>query len=170
MSTEHPSETVHHAELPCKPGEACSVVAREAEAWGGEWKPEGKDGGLLTIPVMAGLRYGWVEGRLKAERSSQGGSRLTFRVERSRYRVQRSSALVLAFAAAGALAVLFAPFFPPLWPLVPIGFVLALAAWFFIVSHLRNSGPEEFFETLSEEGAGPDGGDPGDDPGVKTPG
>lgn len=157
MSGERPAEKEHHAELACEPGKACAAVAREAEGWGGEWRQEGRHGGVLRIPVVAGLRYGWVEGRLRAE-PSEGGSRLTFRVERSDYRVQRSSALVLTFAAAGALAVLFAPFFPPLWPLVPVGFVLALASWFFIVSHLRNSGPEEFFEALSEPGVNNPGG------------
>ncbi len=141
----------HHVELGCEPGMAYALVAREAEGWGGEWQRDDDGGGSLRIPVVAGLRYGWVEGRLVAEPASEGGSRLTFRVERSGYRVQTTSALVLAIAAAGALAVLVAPFFPALWPAVPLGFMLTLGAWFFIVSHLRNSGPEEFLEAVSHE-------------------
>ena len=140
----------HQVDLGCEPGTSYALVAREAEGWGGEWYRD-DDGGRLKIPVVAGLRYGWVEGRLRADPASQGGSRLTFRVERSYYRLQTTSALVLAIAAAGALAVLFAPFFPVLWPAVPLGFMLTLGAWLFIVSHLRNSGPEEFLEALGHE-------------------
>ncbi len=144
----------HHVELDCEPEAAYARVAREAESWGGEWHRDGA-GGRLQLPVVAGLRYGWVAGRLWVESRDAAGSRLVFRVEESGYRVQTASAVVLVIAALGALTFIVAPFVPVLWPLVPLGFMLALGAWLFIVSHLRNSGPEEFLEAVARVAAHP---------------
>ena len=54
-------------------------------------------------------------------------------------------------AALGALATIFVWWVPALLPVVPLGILLSLAAWFFIIARLRNSGPEEFFEALALE-------------------
>ena len=117
-------------------------IADEADAWGGTF-----EGDVLRIPVTAGLRYGQVALRVLVE-SADDGSHVTYAVEENVYRVQRSSVLILVMAALGALTCVFGPFFAVLRPLVPIGFMLSLAAWLFIVGALRNSGPEEFFATV----------------------
>ncbi len=140
----------HSLELPEDPVTSLNLVAMAAEAWGGLWQAEGKDGGRLGLPVMAGLRRGWVAGQLTVELEA-GGSRLIYRVDKSEYRVQRAAALMLLVAGLGAVVIIIAPLFPVLLRLVPLGIVLCLVAWFFVVSRLRNSGPEEFFEDLARE-------------------
>ena len=139
----------HHIELARDPAGSLELISREAASWGAEWSRESPDGGRLQLPVLAGLRHGWVEGPVTVE-PAEAGSRLTFTIEKSVYFLQRTSVAVLAFAALGALALLVAPFVPALWPLMPIAFMLAIGAWLFIVARLRNSGPEEFLETLAQ--------------------
>ncbi len=148
----------HSLELPEDPVTSLNMVAMAAEAWGGVWQAEGTSGGRLGLPVMAGLRRGWVAGQLTVERSGDG-SRLTYRVDQGDYKVQKAAALTLFVASLGAVVTIIAPLFPTLLRLVPISIVICLMAWFFVVARLRNSGPEEFFEDLAreppdEEGAG----------------
>ena len=149
MSTSVPESMREHClELPEDPVTSLNLVAMAAEAWGGVWQAEDRRGGRLGIPVMAGIRQGWVAGRLTAEPYGEG-SRLTYRVDKSHYRVRKLAALFLFVAALGALITVIGPFIPPLLRLLPFGFLLSLSAWFFIVARLRNSGPEEFFEELA---------------------
>jgi uncharacterized membrane protein len=91
-----------------------------------------------------------VAGQLTVEPTGDG-SRLTYRVDASEYRVQRSAALTLLVAGLAAIVITIAPLFPVLLRLLPIAIVLCLMAWFFVVARLRNSGPEEFFEELARE-------------------
>ncbi len=140
----------HTLELTEDPVTSLNMVAMAAEAWGGLWQAEGRGGGRLGLPVIAGLRRGWVAGQLTVERAGEG-SRLTYRVDKSDYQVQKPAALMLLLASIGAVLTLVVPFFPTLMPLVPLAIVLCLVAWFFVVARLRNSGPEEFFEDLARE-------------------
>ncbi|MEL7061397.1 MAG: hypothetical protein AAGN46_15345 [Acidobacteriota bacterium] len=141
-------------------------LGEEAERWGGELAEV--DGALrLTLPVIAGLRRGWVSGTLALDPSpTDGGStEIGFVVDQSDYIVDRATVVFLAFAAFGALTTLLAPFFPRLVPLLPAGIFLALGGWLFVVARLRNSGPEEFFDAL-RAAAEPL---PSDAPGVASP-
>lgn len=140
----------HEVDLPAGPREALQHLAKTAEMWGAQWKPDGESGGHLEIPVMAGLRRGWVLGRVEVTEQTTG-SRLVFFEEDSVYRVQMAAVFILLLAACGALTTLIAPIFPRLLGLVPMSMMLCIGAWFFVVARLRNSGPEEFFEELSGE-------------------
>ncbi len=140
----------HHFDLPEDPATSLDLVAAAAEDWGGMWQAEGRDGGRLGLPVVAGLRDGWVAGQLTVEPAGDG-SRLTYLVDKSEYRVQKPAALMLFLASIGAIVTIAAPLFPALLGLVPLAVVLCLVAWFFVIARLRNSGPEEFFENLAPE-------------------
>jgi hypothetical protein len=142
----------HEIELAHDPARCLELLSEGAPTWGAEWRRDGRQGGRLGLPVLAGLRRGWVEGPVTVARS-EAGSRLTFRVEEERYHLETLSVLILATAGVGALVFLVAPFVPALRPAMPAGFILTVAAWLFIVARLRNSGPEEFFAWLAE-GAG----------------
>ena len=76
----------HRIELPEDPVTSLNLVAMAADAWGGMWQAEGRGQGRLGLPVTAGLRRGWVAGQLTAEPDGDG-SRLTFRIDKSEYRV-----------------------------------------------------------------------------------
>lgn len=143
----------HEVEIARDPARSLELLSQEALTWGARWRRDGQRGGHLELPVLAGLRRGWVEGPVTVARSP-AGSRLTFRVEKSRYRIEVLSVLILAAAGAGALVFLVGPFVPALRPVMPVGFLLTVAAWLFIVARLRNSGPEEFLEWLAEEAVG----------------
>lgn len=157
--------SVHEIEIADDPSRSLELLSRRASSWGAHWRPDGKRAGHLELPVLAGLRRGWVEGPVTVARS-KAGSRLTFRVERSVYRLETLSVVILATAGAGALVFLIAPFVPAMRPMMPVGFILTIAAWLFIVARLRNSGPDEFFEWLAEE-AGGEPPDPGNDSGAQ---
>lgn len=144
------THTEHRIELSEDPADCLRLVSRVAEDWGARWQPEDVDGGRLELPVVAGVHRGWVVGRVQVEAIPEG-SRLTFRVEESLYGVQATTVTVLVLAAGGALTTVVAPWVPELWPLVPLGILLSVGAWFFIITRLRNSGPEEFLEALTLE-------------------
>ena len=131
----------HSLDLPENPVTSLNLVAMAAESWGALWQAEGPDGGRLGLPVMAGIRRGWVAGQLTVE-ATDSGSRLIYRVDKSEYKVQRAAALTLLLGACGAVVTIFAPLVPALWRLVPFGLVMCLGAWLFVVARLRNSGPE----------------------------
>ena len=151
----------HVLELPLDPPACLRLLARTADLWGGSWQADGLCGGRLALPVMAGVRYGWVAGEVEVEEvaaageagsaQTRAGSRLRFRVDHSDYHIDKLSFAVLLLAGGGALVTVFAPFFPSLFRLVPLSVLLAVGAWLFIVGRLRNSGPEEFFDDLAEE-------------------
>ncbi|HEV7516928.1 MAG TPA: hypothetical protein VGR07_11560 [Thermoanaerobaculia bacterium] len=127
-------------------------------------------GRRLRLPVLAGLRQGFLDGELTAE-PVPGGARLSFRVEGSEYRLRTTAVSCLVVGGIGGLALILWPLYPPLLRLAPLGVVLALAAWFLVLSRLRVSGPEEFLDMVSaiSGGAGepedvdgnPDEGPPG---------
>ncbi len=148
-AVESPQEQ-HVAEFSLTPAETLRRVAVAAEAWGGLWQPGGELAGRLGLPARAGLRRGWVAGPLEVQ-PHNGGSRLVLTIENSELRVNRMAFLFLIFAALGALSVVFSPLVPALRPLLPMGIVVAIAAWFVVVSRLGNSGPEEFFASLDGE-------------------
>ncbi len=147
--SENPSE--YHADLPLAPDAGLELLAREAKSWGAGFEREGL-GGSLVLPVMADLRRGWVGGPVTA-REEDGGTRLTLQVEESEYHLERLSVSVLLIAAFGSLLFVVAPWVPALRPAIPLGIMLAVGAWFFIVARLRNSGPEDFFAELEAEAA-----------------
>ncbi len=136
----------YRLELPDDPVTALNLVTLAANDWGGIWQA-GNNGGRLGLPVIAGLRRGWVAGDLKVEKASEG-SRLIYCVDKSDYTIQKPAAVMLLLAGLGAVTTVIAPFVPALWGLVPIGLLLSIGAWFLVISRLRNSGPEEFFDDL----------------------
>lgn len=137
--------------------DALEKLAVAADSWGGSWQltssSEQQAEGILALPVLAGLRRGWVEGTvtLQAIGSQSDSCRLSFEVTDSSYWLERFSVAMLCLGAAGALTTVVGPLIPALWPFLPIGVLLALAAWLFIVARLKNSGPEEFFDLLVEQ-------------------
>lgn len=152
--SESPPTWPHGCNLEENSAGARRLLVEAAESWGGSFRDDegGEACGNLVIPVLAGLRRGFVGGPVRIETRGKG-SHVSFRVEESQYRVDLPAALTLLFGAFGALITLVAPFFPKLWRLVPIGMMLTIGAWLFIVARLRNSGPEEFFEELRAEDA-----------------
>jgi hypothetical protein len=147
-----PALREHAIELALPPERALAALERTAEAWGAELAREGQ-GGRLVLPVMAGLRRGFLRGRVTVTPSG-GGARLAFVVEESGYRLHRTAVAILALALAGAVATVLWPFFPRLLVLAPVGLALGLGAWLLVVSRLTNSGAEEF---LAEVAGGAEG-------------
>jgi hypothetical protein len=142
--------TVEHAiDLDLPPAEALSALRRTAEDWGAEIQEQG-NGGLLHLPVLAGLRRGLMSGPVEI-RPAEGGSRVTFRPETSVFYVQTQAVLVLLLAVAGGLLTVVWPFFPKLLEVAPFGAVIALGGWFLVISRLRTSGPDEFLEALAAQ-------------------
>jgi hypothetical protein len=151
----------------CPPSAALAAATRAASDWGAELTAAATPGGAgrLRLPVTVGLRRGWMEGELVAEELSSDtggtgdssdihGSRLSFRVERSGYSVPAGPVAFLILGALGGLTLVVWPLYPPLLRLAPLGVVLALGAWFVVLSRLRVSGPEEFLEMVSAVSAG----------------
>ncbi len=140
----------HSVLLALPPERALAALERTAEAWGAELEREGQ-GGTLVLPVMAGLRRGFLRGRVTVTREG-AGARLHFAVEESAYRLHRTAVAVLLLALAGAVATVLWPFFPQLLMLAPVGLALGLGAWLLVVSKLTNSGVEEFLAEVAAEG------------------
>ncbi|MEM9558296.1 MAG: hypothetical protein AAGC60_28840 [Acidobacteriota bacterium] len=159
------------ARLQAAPAEALGELEETVVAWGGEFQDQPAQPGttpsaLIQLPVRAGIRYGWVAGAVRAipdghgaadhgtdaDHAKNGFTRLEFTVDDEEYRVDKAAFGVLLLAAAGALVTLVAPLVPHLVSLVPVGILLAVGAWFFIIARLRNSGPEELFDLLDEMG------------------
>jgi len=141
----------HRFELPATdPRTVLRLVGEAADAWGASWKSRGDRGLWLRLPVMAGVRHGWVAGEVEVE-TATGGSRLVYRVDDSEYHLDKAAVFTLVLAALGALVSIVGPFVPGLVRLMPIGIMLTIAAWLFIVGRLRNSGPEEFFADVVDE-------------------
>lgn len=135
--------------------QARQAVAAVAEAWGADWEP-GTD--RLNLAATAGLRIGWVRGRIVfegPEGHAEGDSlELRFEREEEHFVIQRSAAFFLALAALGGLYVMIWPFLasgnPGALQLVPLAALLGLGGWFLVVSRLRNAGPEEFLKAVAE--------------------
>lgn len=138
----------HRIELPVGTDEALAAVGEAAEAWGAAFSREGP-GGRVELPVAAGLRHGTVAARLWVE-GARPGCTLVLRVEDRSYRLHRTALMILLFAASGAMTTVLWPFFPGLLPVAPVGAILALSAWFLVVSRLRVSGPREFLGLVED--------------------
>lgn len=145
--------------------EAWAAAVRAAEAWGAELEGDER-GGRIQLPVVAGLRRGLIAARLELTPlpggGEGGGSRLSLAVERSEYRLQTASVVVLLVSAGGAVLTVLWPFFPDLLDVAPFGAVLALGGWFLVLSRLHSSGPDEFLKAVEKEAAAgePEGGEP----------
>lgn len=139
---------VHAKELDASPEETLRRVASLVEAWGGEWQAEGEGAGKLILPVSAGVRRGWMGFLVSATPSESDTTRLELRVAEEHLQVDRATVVFLLTALAGALLFLVVPFVPKLMPLLPVGFLLTAAGWLVVASRLRNSGVEEFVDSL----------------------
>ena len=146
--------TAHRLRTTADAPTALAAVADAAEAWGGSWELR-EGGGLLRLPVQAGLRHGELEVGVAATGLPAGGVELAFGVERAAWTVHRTAAGLLVMAALGALATLLWPFVPALGPLAPMGVVLAVAAWLVVLSRLRHHGLAELTEEVGERLEGP---------------
>ncbi len=135
------------AELP-------EALATAADAWGAEWTadtanpPSNRSGGRLALPVVFGLRRGVLVGRVDFEPAGDG-ARIGWHLEESHLEVQRASVAVLGLAVVALLPALAWPFQPKLLALLPFAAVMGLLAWWLVLSRLENSGPEEFFATVT---------------------
>lgn len=150
MSTGAPAE--HAIDLPAGTEETWAAVALTAAEWGAELERTG-DEARLGLPVVHGLRRGFVAGRLTAEPSA-AGCRLAFLIETSELRAQRAAVVVLAISAAAGVVVFLWPFFPRLLALVPLALVLSVSGWLLVMTRLRTSGPQEFLEAVAAARAG----------------
>ena len=119
-----------------------------AEVWGAGWQTEDA-GGLLTLPVVQGVRQGVVYGRIDVA-PSEGGTSLSFKTEDALYKINKSALAILLLGALGGLTVVLWPLSPRILQLAPIGVVLALVAWLLVVSRLRSSGIDDFLDLTSE--------------------
>lgn len=138
----------HDIELPADPRQVLGVVGEAAEVWGAKWEKRGT-GGQLRLPVIAGLRRGWLQGQLFAEPAREG-SRLVLLEEECRYRIHVPTFVVLLLGGMGGLLTVVIPFYPQLLPLTPGAVVLVLSAWFLVVARLRHRGGAEFLSMVRE--------------------
>ena len=125
---------------------ALAALAWTVEDWGGEWTASG-NGGELRVPVEAGLRRGFVRARVTATATSRG-SELTIEIVEARWWMHRVAVALLLGAAVPAMAGVLWPFVPAVAPLVPLGLVLAAAAWLAILARLRHRGTAEFLRDV----------------------
>ncbi len=139
----------HVADVPMPISEAPAALAAAADSWGAEWRsdPTDRQTGRLVLPCVFGLRRGVLVGSVAIEPSGDG-SRLTWQMEESHLELQKASVALLALSLALLLPALAWPFHPPLLALLPLAAVTGLAAWWLVISRLRNAGPEEFFGTV----------------------
>jgi hypothetical protein len=91
-------------------------------------------------------------GRVEWHPSGEG-SRVLWTLEESDLEIQRGPVAVLAFTVLAILPALAWPFQPRLLALLPFAAMMALLAWWGVLSRLETSGPEEFFATLESAGA-----------------
>ena len=136
--------------LESTPSAALKLLKEKAEIWGGGWKGEGLTGGRLVIPVLAGLRRGYVGYGVSVDGTPRKTT-LDFKEEESDLQVHVPTLIVLLIAAAAGLTTMVIPFMPRLLPLLPPSVVLSLATWLFIVARLRNSGIDEFLADLADD-------------------
>ncbi len=136
----------HTHVVPLSLAEVPAALTAAAESWGAEWTG-GRDGGRLVLPVVFGLRQGVLVGRVGIEPSGDG-VRLTWELEESHLELRRAEVALLCLTLAFLLPALAWPFAPRLLHLLPIAAVTGLAAWWLVISKLRNSGPEEFFASV----------------------
>lgn len=142
--------TAHAVEVDAAPAAVLAAVAEAAVDWGAEWLEEGDRGGRLSLPALAGIRRGWISGRVRVEPLAGGRSRVVFEREEDELRLHAPSIAILVLAAAGGALTVLWPFYPALLPVAPLGAVIALGGWFLVVSRLRTAGPDELLELVAE--------------------
>lgn len=136
-------------EIEAPPDEVRRRMGPTAESWAGRWTGAGDFSGRVEIPAIAGVRVGWLALDVEILPDPPDGSRVEWRVAEERWQVQGTLVVILLLAALGAMTVVIAPFVPKLMPLVPLGIMLGIGAWLFVLARLRNAGPEEFFDQLA---------------------
>jgi hypothetical protein len=141
---------VSSIELAASPEQALAGVEAAAELWGAAFDRDGL-GGAVRIPVRAGVRRGVAQGNLRVEPLGDSESRLTLEIDSATYRLQVQLVVVLAIAALGGLAALLWPLLPRIQPLAPFGAILALSAWFLVITRLDVSRPEDFLDAVAAE-------------------
>jgi len=155
---------LHAVDVAAGPEAALAALARTAEEWGADLEPLEREGGgaapQLRLPVVAGLRRGWVSGAVTAV-EVEGGARVTFHEQDGQSYVHAPAVAVLVIAGLGGLLTVLWPFYPRLLAVAPLGAVLALSGWFLILARLRTSGPREFLDAVTAEvGRADQGGTP----------
>jgi hypothetical protein len=143
----------YHREAAVSGARLAAGIEAAAEAWGAAWE---REGGRLDLPISAGLHSGRLKGRLRVEPVASG-SRLVLTVEARSWRPRTHAVALLVLAAAGGLVTVLWPFFPGLLGLAPMGAVLALSAWFLVISRLTTNSPEDFLALAVELGSEPPG-------------
>lgn len=141
----------HFLDLDAPPGTVLAALGRAAEGWGASWTRSGS-GGRLELPVLAGLRRGFLTAQVEVE-PRDDGTHVVLRVEEVFLRVHRPAVVMLLVAALGGMVLMLWPFFPGLLVFAVPATAVGLGAWFLIVSRLQTSGPEHFLESVSAEAA-----------------
>jgi hypothetical protein len=156
---ESQTERFPAVEIDAAPAAALAAVAEAAEGWGAEWRAEGDRGGRLSLPALAGIRRGWISGRVRVEPLAADRSRVVFERQDEDLRLHVPSVAILVLAAAGGMLTVLWPFYPALLPVAPRGAGIALGGWLLVVSKLRTAGPEELLGLAAELGGDPPPGD-----------
>jgi len=137
----------YEVELDLTADEALDALSDGVETWNGTWHRQGT-GGMLTLPVAAGVRQGVLRGTVSV-RSIAEGVHVRFHVEQSEYAVNAAAVGMLGLGALGVLAMLAWPLLPGTSPnLAGSGFILILLTWLVVGSRLRHRGAAEFLAGL----------------------
>jgi hypothetical protein len=126
------------------------AIVQTAGEWDARWQPGAQSQpGTLVLPIVAGLRRGILEARVGILPDSAG---VEVRIEpvREALHLQGNAVVILALSALGALTAVLWPFVPALQPLLPFAILIALSGWFLVVTRLRSSGVDEFFEAVGK--------------------
>mgnify|MGYP001348954285 CR=1 FL=1 len=142
--------TTSSIDLAASPEKVLAGLEAAAELWGALFERNGL-GGKIRIPVRAGIRRGVAEAIVRIESIEEAESRLSLEVQSATYRLQIPLVVVLFVAALGGLAALLWPLFPKIQPLAPFGAILALSAWFLVITRLDVSRAEDFLDAVAAE-------------------
>jgi hypothetical protein len=135
-----------HRPLPLSLGVARRVVDDALLTWGGEWA-EDSNREIALLPISAGIRRGYLKGRLTVA-EGDAGAVVSLETKERHLEVNRAAAGVLALGAFGGVLAVLWPFYPELLRLAPIGAVLAVVAWLMVAGRLRGRGAEEFLDLV----------------------
>jgi len=161
----------YEVELDLTADEALDALSDGADTWNGAWHRQGR-GGMLTLPVAAGVRQGVLRGTVSVH-SIDGGVHVLFHVEQSDYSVNAAAVGMLGLGALGVLAMLAWPLLPGTSPnLACSGFILILLTWLVVGSRLRHRGAADFLASLGPPagaGSAPAGGGRADGSALRYP-
>ncbi len=125
------------------------ALREAAELWSAAWKDE-DGGGLLHLPVLAGIRRGRILARVDATAEANGCS-VELSVESADYEINRTAVLILSLGGLGGLALILWPLAPArLLGFVPLGIVFMVVAWLAVASKVRTAGVDDFLDTVAE--------------------